>query len=555
MPNCKQCNVGFEITDKDREFYTKMDVPEPKLCPACRQQRRLAWANQINLYKRKCDATGRDIVSHYHPDSPVKVYAVDYWISDKFDAIKYGRTFDFNRPFFEQWHKLLIEVPKLSLFGAVQFNENSEYVNYAGYNKDCYMIFDSDYNRDCYYSLGLNKSKSSVDLLRSKECELCYECIDCYRSYRLFYSQDCTNCSDSAFLKNCIGVKNSFMCSNLKNKEYFIFNKKYDRATFEKLMFSLSNHAELIKYFNDWYQFKILYPQRATHGFLNENVLGDYLVQCKDVDYCFDSMELWNCKYFCRSFGSAKDCMDCDECGDGVELLYENAISGFGLQNSRFGIFSVNQSADLDYCYSCFFSKNCFGCVGLSRKQYCILNKQYTKQEYDELVPRIIGHMKKTSGITGQAGEWGEFFPVEYSDMAYNETVAQEYYPLTKEEVLKRGWKWRDKDAKEYQPATAQVPNNSREADSSLCKGLLACEACGRNYKIVDQELRFYQTQGVIIPKKCFYCRHGNRFNLRNARRLFDRHCDNCDIAIKTTYSPDRPEKVFCEPCYQQSLV
>ena len=290
MKKCKVCKIGFEVTDWDRDFYKRMNVPEPTLCPSCRQQRRLVYTNQINLYKRKCDATEKEIISHYDQNTPLKVYHQDYWISDKVENIEYGRDFDFNRPFFEQWYDLTKVVPRSALFGGLQFNENSEYVNYAGYNKNCYMIFDSDFNWDCYYSLGLNKSKNTIDCLRSKECELCYECVDCYRSYSLFYSQDCDNCSNSAFLKNCIGCKHCFMCSNLKNKEYFIFNKKYNKVTYEKLMNSLSKHSELQKYFKNWNAFKVQYPQKCLHGFQNENVLGDYLVQSKDSDFCFDSM-------------------------------------------------------------------------------------------------------------------------------------------------------------------------------------------------------------------------------------------------------------------------
>ena len=66
--------------------------------------------------------------------------------------------------------------------------------------------------------------------------------------------------------------------------------------------------------------------------------------------------------------------------------------------------------------------------------QYCILNKQYTKEEYEELLPKIIEHMKSTD-------EWGKFFPTEDSPFAYNETVASEFYPITKDEVLKNNWK------------------------------------------------------------------------------------------------------------------
>ena len=222
---CKNCKKTFEITDQDRNFYNKMQVPDPSLCPNCRQQRRLAFTNQINLSKRKCDATGENIISAYRPDSSCKVYSQTYWWSDSWDATKYGRDFDFSKPFFEQWHELAKEVPRPALHTQFQFDENSAYTNCAGFNKNCYMIFDSDYSWDCYYGLGINKSKNCIDNYRIKECELCYECIDCVKCYRLYFSQDSENCSDSAFLKNCISVRNSFMCSNLKNKEYHVYNK------------------------------------------------------------------------------------------------------------------------------------------------------------------------------------------------------------------------------------------------------------------------------------------------------------------------------------------
>jgi len=546
--NCKQCTTEFEITDSDRQFYNKIDVPDPKFCPQCRQQRRLAFENQINLYKRKCDGTGKDIISHYHPDSPLKVYHQDYWISDKVDNTEHGRDVDLSRPFFDQWYELSKVVPRGALFGGIQFNENSDYVNYAGYCKNCYMIFDSDYNWDCYYSLGLNKSKNSIDCLRSKECELCFECIDCLRSYKLNYSQDCDNCSSSAFLKNCIGCKHCFMCSNLKNKEYFIFNKAYDKETYEKLMGSLSIHSELQKYLKDWEEFKINYPQKHLHGFQNENVLGDYVVLSKDSEYCFDSMELWDCKYFARSFGSAKSCMDCDECGDGAELLYDGAINGFNVHNFRFSDFCLSQSANLDYCQCCYFCTDCFGCIGLRKKKYCILNKQYSKQEYEVLVPKIIEHMKKL-------GEWGEHLPVKYSDFAYNETIAQEYFPLTKDEVLAKEWEWKESDQKEFEPATSEIPNDSHDADFSICNELFACEECGRNYKLIKQEISLYQNLGVTLPKKCFYCRHKSRFDMRNSRDFYDQKCDKCSVEIKTTFLPDSKEQIFCEKCYQDSLV
>ncbi|MFH1012235.1 MAG: hypothetical protein V1760_00595 [Candidatus Peregrinibacteria bacterium] len=546
---CKQCNTGFKITDSDRRFFKMFDVPEPALCPPCRMQRRMAWNNQINLYKRKCDATGEEIISIYHPDGPLKVYKQNYWWDTaQFDATEYGRDFDFSRPFFEQWIDLAKSVPRPALFTLFQFDENSEYTNDAGYNKNCYMIFDSDYNRDCYYSMSSNKSTNCVDNNRIKESELCFECVDCTQCYSLYYSQDCDNCTSSAFLKNCIGVRHSFMCSNLKNKEYHVFNKPYDKATYTKLMASLSKHSELAKYLKDWAAFKLQFPQRAMHGVQNENVTGDYLVYSKNAENCFDSMQLWDCKNFVRSFGSVKDSMDCYECGDGIERFYESAISGYNSQDLRFCLLCVNEEHNLDYSFYCNFSTDCFGCVGLNRKKFCILNKPYPEAEYKALAPKIIKHMRST-------GEWGEFFSVPHSDFAYNETMAQEHFPMTKEAVLDRGWRWREKDKADFLPSNATVPDDSRTADESICQALFACEVCGRSYKIILQELNFYKTQGVVVPKRCFFCRHRARSFLRNPRVLFDRQCAQCRTAIKTSYAPGSPWTVYCEKCYQASLL
>jgi hypothetical protein len=185
------------------------------------------------------------------------------------------------------------------------------------------------------------------------------------------------------------------------------------------------------------------------------------------------------------------------------------------------------------YFDNCHTSQNIFGCAGIRKKQYCILNKQYSKQEYEKLVVKLIAHMKVK-------GEWGEFFPSKLSPYAYNETNAYLYFPLTKEQALDRGFRWRDTDPNEY-----QKPHDD----------ILACEDCGKNYKIVAQEASFYKKYGLPSPKKCPTCRIMRRFNSRPKRKLFKDKCDKCSNEIQTTYSPDRSEKVYCEKCYLKEVV
>jgi hypothetical protein len=41
---------------------------------------------------------------------------------------------------------------------------------------------------------------------------------------------------------------------------------------------------------------------------------------------------------------------------------------------------------------------------------------------------------------------------------------------------------------------------------------------------------------------------------LRNPRKLFDRNCDKCWKNMKSTYSENRDEIVYCEGCYEKEV-
>ena len=148
MPECKQCQSQFEVTEIDHQFYDtvsptfngkKYPIPEPKLCPDCRLQRRLAFRNERTLYHRKCDLTDKEIVSTYSPDKPFKVYDQSEWWSDKWDAMEYERDFDFSKPFSEQLKALYSDVPHISLYTTNV--ENSYYTNHGLNLKNCYLLF------------------------------------------------------------------------------------------------------------------------------------------------------------------------------------------------------------------------------------------------------------------------------------------------------------------------------------------------------------------------------------------------------------------------------
>jgi hypothetical protein len=155
--------------------------------------------------------------------------------------------------------------------------------------------------------------------------------------------------------------------------------------------------------------------------------------------------------------------------------------------------------------------------------------------------------MKKT-------GEWGLYFPIKHSAHGYNETLASEYYPLTKKEVMARGWNWYEDVKSDHKFSDYKIPDNIKDVEDDITQQVLKCEISGKPYKIIPQELKFCRENGVPVPRVCPDQRYSDRMALRNPRKLFSRKCDKCSTGIQTTYSPDRPEKVYCEQCYLKEV-
>jgi hypothetical protein len=189
--------------------------------------------------------------------------------------------------------------------------------------------------------------------------------------------------------------------------------------------------------------------------------------------------------------------------------------------------------------------------VGLKHKKYCILNRQYTQDEYERLVPQIIEHMR-------QGGEWGEFFPTTLSPFPYNETLAQESFPLSKEEILKRGWMWREQ--KDEMPKVEKVivarnlPDSIEDVPDDILNWAVECEVTKRPFKIIKPELEFYRKMKLPVPHFHPDERHCRRMELRNPQHLWSRQCAKCGKGIETTYPPERPERVYCEECYLKEV-
>ncbi|MBI4225433.1 MAG: hypothetical protein HY617_03825 [Candidatus Sungbacteria bacterium] len=593
IKQCQNCKKPFTIKPEDFEFYEKIKVPPPTWCPECRFQRRMIWRNENIFYKRKCDATGKDIFSMFSPNAPVKVYDRDYWWSDQWDPMQYGNEYDFSRPFFEQLKELIQTVPWPSR--SFLNNVRSEYCMNCSNLKECYMLFDADFTENSSYGVALNQARNCFDILSVDFCELCYECFDCVKCYGVLYSSNCEDCNNVVFCKDCINCTDCFGCVGLRNKSHCIFNMQYSPEEYSKKIaeFDLGSHQSLLEVKKKAREAFQMFPVRFMHGSHNQNVSGDYVYHSRNVLDSYmvaDGEDSRFCSFIKLPFGP-KNCYDYDLFGWNAEKIYECNNVGYNASNIKFSVLVYIDSYDVEYSFSCSPSvNNLFGCVGLRNKSYCILNKQYSKEEYEKLLIKIKEHMNAMPyrDARGREYAYGEFIPAELCPYAYNESVVQEYMPLSQVEAVKRGFLWRDPAVKDYLTTMSWqgLPDHINDVPDSLLKETILCENwdnnqkeaqqhnCTKAFRITASELEFYRNMKLSLPRKCFYCRHRERTLQRSpVLKKWQRQCacdnqvyknssehahhmgERCPNNFQTSYAPDRPEIVYCETCYQTEIV
>ena len=582
---CQNCKQNFVIEPDDFGFYEKIKVPPPTWCPECRLVRRMIWRNERSLYKRKCSKSGKEIITMFHPEADVVVYDHDIWWGDSWEPTDYGQDYDFSKPFFEQYKELLRKVPLANLG-----NNNCVGSPYGNHNADCkycYLLYASYNAERVHYSYGAAGAKDCLDIYTLLNSELSYGDTLCAGLYKTHFSYNSDESINSFFLKHSKNVQNCIGCVNLVNKSYCVFNQQYTKEEYEakKKELDFGSYKKISEFENTFENFALGFPNKYANILKSVGAVGDNIMNTKNAKHCFDIYgDVEDSKYLIHML-SVKDSYDLY--GGGIaSLMYEGVDVGIEAAQVLFAVLA-HSCLETFYTYMCFNSKNLFGCVGMRSKQYCILNKQYSKEEYFELVPKIIEHMNTMPYIDkkGRVYKFGEFFPSELSPFAYNETIAQEYFPRNKEEILKSGYKYKDPSEKENQ-ATIQsedLPDHIKDIPESIINEVIFCPnngsvltQCTKAFRIIKSELDFLKNNNIALPRYCPNCRHYKRLKQRNPFRLWRALCgcagkssENkeyqntrdhfhgsgvCPNEFETSYAPGRPEIVYCEKCYQAEV-
>ncbi len=555
---CPECGSVFDIYAEDIEFYKKLKVPAPTLCPKCRLQRRLGW--RINFlpifYKKTCSAPGHKekVIAFYSEQNPVKVYDDDYYLSDKWDGLEFDRDYDFSKPFFEQFHQLALTAPHQTLQKDPK-SVGCDYVVSGVSSKSCYYVGTPYHSENIYYGRVPFHSKDCMEVLWAEFSEQCYEGINITRCYNCHFCYESSNCLDSWFLYDCRNCSNCFGCTNLRNKKYYFFNKPLSRQEYQKKIksISLGQRTVLREYRKKFEQLLKGSIRKNLTNVKTQNSLGNDLKNCKD---CFQSFAIVNSENI-RYSASMDDCHDVmDLFGASNDSFCYDTTGATGLNQAKFS--AMNRvGLEIEYCSECNNCQYCFGCFGLKNKKFCIFNKQYSESDYWQLVDKIKTQMLKS-------GEYGEFFPLKLSHFPYQDSNAQVEFPLSRAEILKNGWHWEeptesDIDLTKFEVLKPeQVPDDIADVGDDILDKVILCEKTNKPFRITKFELEFYRKHNLPLPtvhpleriKNYYeYCSFWHHF------RFWKSNCSKCNEKMYSGYDPAKKLKVYCEKCYLAEVV
>ncbi|HLD21284.1 MAG TPA: hypothetical protein VJB65_00120 [Patescibacteria group bacterium] len=558
MPQCRICSTSFIVPEQVKPLLHYFDAPEPTCCFDHFLQQHFAYRNERHLYRRTCELCGDSILAMYAPESYVHVYCHRCWYSDNWDALQYGKKYDPSRSFFEQWFDLVQQVPHFNLW-QVGESTNSEYANYIRNSKDSYLSFSNLDSEGSVYNSNIDFSRDCADSFQVSKSELLYDCVftkDSYHCAFLTRAEQCTDCYFGRDLQDC---QSCFGCVNLRHKKFYWYNKPLSQEEYQqRLQAALQNRKAIEKYRKQFEQFAQQFPVEAANIRQSSECSGNEIAHSKNVTNGFNIVELENGADLYRAIYA-------HDIYRSVYIVYPEYVyqSSVGPKmHHSCGLYMCSEVGFSAYSYICNNSDELFGCVGLRQKKFCILNVQYSEEEYRQLRQQIIQDMKKH-------GEWGEFFPIHYSPHAYNDTFSQDFFPMNKEEVLKKGWRWQENQGGTFGKETVQpehIPNTIDKIGEEIVKQVLRCTRCNKNYRIQKKELEILELHHLPIPLECQDCRFAQRLKRSYKPKLYERQCmcdrkhhahvdSSCSITIASIYAPNCPEIVYCKECYQAEVI
>ena len=493
---CSISGQDFLVLEREEQLLKEFQLPLPDKSALENWIYSAGQAGPFNFQKTICPVTKTPILTRWSMNGAIIGVAPEWFWSDQCDNTRAGQEYDFSRPFFDQF----IEVARKSYAPSInRVNcENSPYVNACVQLKDCHLCFACENLRESIYCALCSTSTDLLLCSGVSNSELCYSCLDCNNIYNSRFLQDCQNCNDCFWCLDCIGCKNCFQCVGLRQAQdgYYIRNEKVTAEAWERHFKSLNlgsyhQQLEITAAAEEFFKDKRDY----NTNFKNENCSDVYHVSnSKNCNNVFYSSNCEDCKDIIFS-NNARDCYTALWARNSERCYFVTGV--LNAYNCFFCDGAIGNARNNFYSFCCYNGcHDVFGCFFLKTKNYCILNKEYSKEEYEDLLPRVIKHLQST-------GEWGKWFPPELYQGCYQDSWANyALVELTDQQIKDRGLLSLKKEQTVNTNEKTELPDDLLLFSEELCEKELFCESSAKPYKISKQELKAFLRQNCPIPRK-----------------------------------------------------
>lgn len=185
----------------------------------------------------------------------------------KFRAEYLSKGGDYFHELFDKFLKFTLDYPRKSFW----MHRSEGVLGNNIYNsRDAYHVFEAFETKDCAYSSWIFRANDCLDVYGVSTSSYCYESIGVDESNKALFSNNCECCSDIYYSDLCLFSKKLFGCIGLKNKKYYIFNKKYLKDDYEKLVKKIIEH---MKKTGEWGEF---FPIENSPFAYNVTIANDF---------------------------------------------------------------------------------------------------------------------------------------------------------------------------------------------------------------------------------------------------------------------------------------
>jgi hypothetical protein len=461
----------------------------------------------LNLYKKD------NTISSF---SPHTYYNIINWLEfeqTRQEYCKLGKEYSWN--FLNDFIHLskIISYPNIASWWN---NENSLFAHKIMYGNNCYLSFEVCDSENVLYSINVKDHCKNIynSMMIGDYSENIYHGTWIYQSNMVFYSKFIFNSNNIYFSTNLVWCAECIFCDWLNNQSYHIENRSYTKREY------LIKKEEILKnqkIFNDTY----MNLDIGLGSLISTQSTWKFLIKTDKVEnwYFAYNINSWRNVMFAGTAHGNQNFYDAASCGAPRWDYYYGVIWAW-IWDHYYCSVEVLWWTNNYYCYFLDDCSFCLGCIGLKNKSYCILNKQYTKEERYKKVDEIFAQMDAD-------GTLGEFFPATMNPFYFNDTAAYLIdNSFTREEVTAKWYLWRDEPIKVDIPAGMDIVKTSeldqyewfdttwnRTINTDILKKVIQDEQWNV-YRIVKMEYDFLIKHGLPLPRKHWLERMKENFRI-----------------------------------------